>query len=120
MDLYDVAVARKLSSGGGGGGGSSDFSTATVTITMPAVPYDAILIPFLTIEDDELMNQQTISPTEPTTISLEVVLYKGYCAGTLSYEDAGTDITNLSATGDISVDVNGYIEITGNGTITIS
>ena len=25
MDLYDVAVARKLSSGGGGGGGSSDF-----------------------------------------------------------------------------------------------
>ena len=30
MDLYDVAVARKLSSGGGGG--SSDFSTATMTV----------------------------------------------------------------------------------------
>ena len=34
MDLYDVAVARKLSSGGGGGGGSSDFSTAEVTLNM--------------------------------------------------------------------------------------
>ena len=32
MDLYDIAVARKLSSGGGGGG-SSDFSTAEVTIS---------------------------------------------------------------------------------------
>ena len=31
MDLYDIAIARKLS-GGGGGGGSSDFSTATVTV----------------------------------------------------------------------------------------
>ena len=31
MDLYDVAIARKLS-GGGGGGGSSDFSTATMTV----------------------------------------------------------------------------------------
>ena len=30
MDLYDIAVARKLS-GGGGGGGSSDFPTAYVT-----------------------------------------------------------------------------------------
>lgn len=36
MDLYDIAVARKLSSGGGGGG-SSDLSTAEVTlnITLP-------------------------------------------------------------------------------------
>lgn len=33
MDLYDIAIARALSSGGGGGGGgSSDFSTAEVTI----------------------------------------------------------------------------------------
>ena len=29
MDLYDIAVARKLS-GGGGGGGSSDFKKVTV------------------------------------------------------------------------------------------
>lgn len=34
MDLFELAVARKLSGGGGGGGGSSDFSTATVTITL--------------------------------------------------------------------------------------
>lgn len=33
MNLYDIAVARKLS-GGGGGGGSSDFSTATVTLNI--------------------------------------------------------------------------------------
>ena len=33
MDLYDIAIAKKLSggSGGGGGGGSSDFSTATIS-----------------------------------------------------------------------------------------
>ena len=33
MDLYDIAVARKLSSGGGGGG-SSDFYTAEVTLKL--------------------------------------------------------------------------------------
>ena len=37
MDLYDVAVARKLSSGGGGG--SSDFSTAEVTFTSTSGMY---------------------------------------------------------------------------------
>lgn len=31
MDLYDIAVARKLSGGSGGGGGSSDFEQITVT-----------------------------------------------------------------------------------------
>ena len=31
-DLFDIALARKLSGGGGGGGGSSDFSTAEVTL----------------------------------------------------------------------------------------
>lgn len=31
MDLFDIAVARKLS--GGGGGGDSDFSTAQMTVT---------------------------------------------------------------------------------------
>ena len=31
MDLFDIAVARKLSGGGGGGGG--DFDTATVTFS---------------------------------------------------------------------------------------
>lgn len=31
MDLYDIAIARKLS-GGGGGGGSSDFSKAIVNV----------------------------------------------------------------------------------------
>ena len=31
MNLYDIAIARKLS-GGGGGGGSSDFTKAEVTI----------------------------------------------------------------------------------------
>ena len=31
MDLYDIAIAKKLSGSGGGGGSSSDFTTATVT-----------------------------------------------------------------------------------------
>lgn len=32
MNLYDIAIAKKLS--GGGGGGSSDFSTAEVTLNL--------------------------------------------------------------------------------------
>lgn len=34
MDLFELAVAKKLAGGGGGGGGSSDFTTATVTMTL--------------------------------------------------------------------------------------
>lgn len=51
MDLFDIAVARKLSGGGGGGGGSSDFTTCTVTVTgvnpiwaaIPIVLWDSII-----------------------------------------------------------------------------
>ena len=32
MDLYDIAIARKLAGGSGGGGGSSDFNKAEVTL----------------------------------------------------------------------------------------
>lgn len=36
MDLFDIAIAKKLSGGGGGGGGGdSDFSTAQVTVVNP-------------------------------------------------------------------------------------
>lgn len=33
MDLFDIAIARKLSGGGGGGGGSSDSITVTMSYT---------------------------------------------------------------------------------------
>ena len=44
MDLFDIAVARKLSSGGGGG--SSDFSTAEVTINGKSGEYLYLLTDF--------------------------------------------------------------------------
>ena len=41
MDLFDIAVARKLAGGGGGGGGDSDFSTATMTVVGDEVSISA-------------------------------------------------------------------------------
>lgn len=51
-DLFDIAVARKLSGGSGGGGGSSDFSTAQVTIT--STNAEALIYFYSTVYDETL------------------------------------------------------------------
>ena len=108
MDLYDVAVARKLSSGGGGG--SSDFSTAEVTITNVTRTDVACAIPFVdnVYEDAEVL---TIIPMDEEK-TYNVILYKGSAYFEIDSE-------NITVTGDLSTEDNGII-VTGNGTITIS
>ena len=108
MDLYDIAVARKLSGGsGGGGGGSSDFSTAEVTVT---ISNNQLYVPY--VYDDE--NFTLLNAVIRESGTYNIALYKGIAFGSLY--DTSAEIT---VTGDIEAD-EGDFYITGNGTITIS
>lgn len=96
MDLYDIAIAKKLSGSGGGGGGSSDFSTVTVTLIRdsedPAgggqlnnasIIYDGQIIGY-----DQLVFSSSADET------VELVLYKGSFVSSVA-------AMGLSASGDI-------------------
>lgn len=109
MDLFDIAIARKLSGGGGGGGGGdSDFSTAQVTFSglLTAPIYLAVAVEY---EEDSM---SAVGIDEEGTFS--VILYKGMAYG--YYEGTGTVV----GTGGVSVENDGTIFVTGDGTITIS
>lgn len=106
MDLYDIAIAKKLSgSGGGGGGGSSDFSTANITVTAnePLISLGAFIV------NDEMVSLLEMD----TSGTIQAVLYKGECHA--SYEGEST----ISVSGDITYNDFQFV-ITGDGTITIS
>lgn len=111
MDLYDVAVARKLSSGGGGGGGSSDFSTAEVILNV--ADGNTLIIPM--VYDVEGMRALIVSQTS-SELSATIVmpLFKGYLI-----VDAPDVSGTVSTTGGVAYD-DGQFTITGDGTITIS
>ena len=110
MDLYDVAVARKLSSGGGGGGGSSDFSTAEVMLRNESPKSGmSIIIPIIAEDNIELIRGINTS----FGAVFNVPLFKGECVG--YSEDAG----GFTYTGDITRNGTDII-ITGNGTITFT
>ena len=114
MDLYDVAVARKLSSGGGGGGGSSDFSTAEVTFVNNATVVYDVIFPYIL---DDYMYSSTSSGF--IAGNKEVVLYKGTCELEI-VPQGGTTVGISSISGDIEQDGSKFAIIHGNGTITIS
>ena len=108
MDLYDIAVARKLSSGGGGGG-SSDFSTAEVTITGNNVD---TCLPFCIDQGDMtalFVVRQTYFPG-----TYEIALWKG--AALIEIYNNAT----IETSGDIEDMSGGMYLITGDCTITIS
>lgn len=108
MDLFDIAVARKLSGGGGGGGGGdSDFSTATVTIVGGTVNCG---LPYL-INDFGLQGIFVIPQGYPEG-SHTIALWHGACI----VEIQG----NLSVSGSIEDFGGGMYLITGDCTITIS
>lgn len=108
-DLFDIVVARKLS--GGGGGGSSDFSTAEVTIILQNFrPTVGMYWGFATIVSDKLMCGEYVQYT--ATETHPVVLYKGACVASI----AGDVVTT---SGDVVVDVEGLVTVTGDCTITI-
>ena len=102
MDLYDVAVARKLSSGGGGGGGSSDFSTAEVTVNGAGF----IMAAFIN-------NDNTIGAVSLENETAPIILFKG--KANLYTEDTVSEIS-----GDIEDAGGGDYIVTGDCTITIS
>lgn len=116
MNLYDIAIARKLS--GGGGGGDSDFSTATVTLICNATnevvcglaTANEAMPPF--VPQAETTSLFTLVNGDEFTYT--AVLYKGNCLfqtlndATLSGTGNVQDITPISAI------------ITGDCTITIS
>lgn len=120
MDLFDIAVAKKLAGGGGGGGGGGDFSTCTVTIhNATLLSIDLFGLPYVTEMDGfafvgGLYGDQIESDGH---LQLTVPLYKGGCvwfASVLSVYEGAT----FHTTGDI-VDMGGILMITGDGTITI-
>ena len=115
MDLYDIAVARKLSGGSGGGGGSSDFSTAEVTVVNETRSSQQCKMPVL----DEAYEEYPAYAWAMSAIDAE---YEGTCIVPLYKGKALVviDSENVSTSGSIVDDGGGYYYITGNGTITIS
>lgn len=109
--------------GSGGGGGSSDFSTAEVSINIIGgsrtnkVKFDGIAFLTAGVEEDTYIFTTDPSFYSPATIP--VVLYQGYAIATLIPPENYT-ITNVSTEGDVSVDDNVYVNIHGNGSITIT
>lgn len=109
MDLYDVAVARKLSSGGGGGGGSSDFSTAEVTVVGVA---PTIYGSWLDAQSEQTIYKISSMSGVGTVYSL--VLYKG--VSVINFAAKG----EIVLSGDIESIGNAEYQVTGDCTITIS
>lgn len=111
MDLFDIALAKKLA-GGGGGGGSSDFTVATVTLVDPNEVWAELYGAFL---DGDIMDCDCYTTDE----SVQLVLYKGTAVINVQ------NILNAGATFTVSgnatvVGKGDHIRITGDCTITIS
>ena len=120
MDLYDIAIARKLAGGSGGGGGSSDFSTAEVTIANSSGnPFVGFGCQF---DDEYDIAFATIYSEGNGVISL--ILYKGSSQIEL-HNSINKNVVALSGDVEGLTDVlqpNTYIGfiVTGDCTITIS
>lgn len=93
----------------GGGGGESDFSTAIVKINNTSLNDCVIQIACIALD---AITTYYSSPRS-SSFDLEVILYKGS-----SGFDTPDGFTISEVTGDIEVD-EGYVIISGDGTITI-
>lgn len=102
MDLFDIAVAKKMS--GGGGGGSSDFSTATVTFTNSAGAQ--FMLSQIMPEGDG-----SFPSTDGASGTLQAILYKGKAVGlilggTVTIEgSASYRAPLLTVTGDCTITI---------------
>lgn len=117
MNLFELAVAKKLS-GSGGGGGSSDFSVANVTVINHDTSPHAIELPVL-------LEAGTLNPKQPAVLFIasvgcepgetvfKVPLYKGSCV----YQSENFPIE--STTGGVQYEDDYVLYITGDGTITL-
>ena len=112
MDLYDIAIAKKLSSGGGGG--SSDFSTAEVTLINSSERDSYYSIAFLSVDSENGCYYEFTRHVE-TELTLTVPLYKGKAKLPFSIDLITED--EPITTGGVSIDEGyDYIIITGDGT----
>lgn len=112
MDLYDIAVARKLSSGGGGG--SSDFSTAEVSIQ--STSFEMLEGAVANYNPKTGYSSAGAFYIGTTSETFNIILYNGKAI-------IGRDTTGgtVQTSGDIEYDSgNNVFTITGDGTITIS
>ena len=112
MNLYDIAIAKKLSGGGGGGGG--DFTTATLTIISDGRKVDASLpmpVDAGTWGPDQPAFLWTF-PQELVNGTYTIVLFKGALYVPMTIE--GTEWTT---DGNITELGEGEFLITGNCTI---
>lgn len=118
-DLFDIAVARKLS-GGGGGGGSSDFSTATVTLVdsggVGPLLYGAF---YYESEPPFAPDPHTNAYANTDQETVEIVLYKG--SAIIDAADVIAQGATFTVSGNASVLTPlPIINVTGDCTITIS
>lgn len=112
MNLYDIAIARKLS----GGGGSSDFSTATVTVVNNGATPSTLYMPYIvTGEGEDIRATTELFLMDNDTTQVSVILYKG--TGDLIFPDGDSGVV---ITGSAEKIDDSYYFITGDCTITIS
>lgn len=109
MDIVDIAIAKKLAGGGGGG----DFSTATVTISNAAGHTINSAIPYIDSNYNDIESLMYIE--RDAVVEHTIPLYKG--RATIYFE---LNTESIALTGDLTDDGDGYIIVSGNGTITIS
>lgn len=122
MDLYDIAIAKKLAGGsGGGGGGSSDFTIAEVTvINNSANISNAVIITGCVAVDDEnyptSVGQIQVDPDRSGT-KYNYIMYKREATLLIS---AGVNTSTITVTGDYTTDGYGRYWVTGNCTVTLT
>ena len=111
MNLYDIAIARKLSSGGGGG----DYTTANVTVSV-STDTDAVILP-VPIDMEGQSGLAVLYVSKNNQGVYPVTMYKGLANGGMRW--LGTTPT-ITTTGAITYNSDYGFIITGDGTITIS
>lgn len=101
MDLFDIAVAKKMS---GGGGGSSDFSTAAVTYNNSAG--SQFMLSHIMPEGDG-----SFPAIDGESWTVQAILYKGKAiglilGGTVTIEgSASYSAPILTVTGDCTITI---------------
>lgn len=111
MNINDFILAGKLTGSGGGGGG--DFSTAMVTISNASGHTINSAIPYIDPDFNDIETWLLVD--NDSVVGYTIPLYKE--RATLYFE---LNTESIALTGDITADDDGYIIVTGNGTITIS
>lgn len=115
MNLFDVAVASKLS-GGGGGGGSSDITKATVKLINNSSNYVSDIFGCFAVDGeggDPDISTSSTGVASGETVNATIMLYKGNADLMLFQE------VNVTISGNIDGQMGMYM-VTGDCTLTFS